>query len=557
MVRQSGIIKKSIEKITALYVRLSRDDDNEGDSNSISHQIEILKKYCRDHGITNYKIYKDDGYSGTSFQRPGFLEMLADIEAGLVGTVIVKDMSRFGRNYLEVGLYTEIRFPEMGVHFIAVNDGVDSEDEGNDFTPFRNIINEWYAKDTSKKIRAVFRSKGMQGKRMSGKPPYGYFNGPDGHLIVDEETAPIVKLIYQLCVEGNGPGKIARILTERKIPTPSTTIFQRTGQTQFYHPEDPFFWTSSTVSHILEKDVYIGRTTNFKTYKLSYKSKKQIENPPEKQMVFENTHPALVDLETWELVQKNRVHRKRPQKKNDEVHLFSGMLFCPDCGARLVHQSRQKNSAACYVCGTYKHRKQCTPHIIRDAVLEQLVLQNLQRISAYAQEDESELVDRIIARKTDAKRKERERAERILAKHERRSAELDAIIQKLFESNVLGQISDERFVKLSENYEREQAQLAEEMQDLRTVVNTYDTEVENAEKFLGIVRKYTDPTELTPMMLHELVEKVIVREGDKSSGHRMQRIDIYYTFVGEIEFSPEFIESGRHDAVLSREAGRA
>ena len=418
---------------------------------------------------------------------------------------------------------------------------------------YANISNEWYAKDTSKKIRAVFRSKGMQGKRMSGKAPYGYFNGPDGHLIVDEETAPIVKLIYQLCAEGNGPGKIARILRERQIPTPSTTVFRRTGQTQFYHPDDPCFWTASTVSHILEKDVYIGRTTNFKTYKLSYKSKKQVENPPEKQMVFENTHTAIVDPETWALVQKNRVHRKRPQKKNDQVHLFSGMLFCPDCGARLVHQSKgKKDNAACYLCGNYKKWKHCTPHIIRDAVLEQLVLQNLQRICAYAQEDEEELVDRIVSKKMAAKRKEQEVARRTLEKDERRYAELDAIIQKLFESSALGQMSGERFAKLSENYEREQAQLAEEMKNLRAAVSTFDAEVENVEKFLQVVRRYTDPTELTPMMLHELIDKIVVQESDKSSGHRIQKIDIHYSFVGEIEFSPETINSGRRDAVTSK-----
>ena len=478
--------------------------------------------------------------------------MLADIEAGRVDTVIVKDMSRFGRNYLEVGLYTEIRFPEMGVRFIAVNDGVDSEGGGDDFTPFRNIINEFYAKDCSKKIRAVLRSKGMQGKRLTGKSPYGYFNGPDGFLILDEETAPVVKLIFQLCAEGNGPGRIARILRERQIPTPSTTIFRRTGQTQFYHPEAPCYWEPTTVAHILEKDVYIGRTTNFKSYKLSYKSKKQVENPPEKQMVFENTHPAIVDLETWELVQRNRVHRKRPQKQKDEVLLFSGMLYCADCGERLVHSGESKSSKACFLCRRYKHREQCTPHYIRDAVLEQLVLQNLQRISAYAQEDEEELVDRIISKKMAAKHKEQEVARRMLEKDERRYAELDAIIQKLFESSALGQMSGERFAKLSENYEREQAQLAEEMKNLRAAVSTFDAEVENVEKFLQVVRRYTDPTELTPMMLHELIDKIVVQESDKSSGHRIQKIDIHYSFVGEIEFSPEAINSGRHDAVTSK-----
>lgn len=265
------------EKWTSLYVRLSRDDENEGDSNSIAHQIEILTKYAKDHGITNYKVYKNDGYSGTSFKRPSFQEMLADIEAGLVSTVVVKDMSRFGRNYLEVGLYTEIRFPEMGVRFIAVNDGVDSDDQmGNDFAPFRNIINEWYAKDTSKKIRAVFRNKGMSGQRLFTNAPYGYIKGENGHLLVDEETAPVVELIFRLCAEGNGPGKIARMLKERGIPTPGTIGFQRTGWTRNYHPDDPCAWSEGSIANILEQDAYLGRTTNFKTGKLSYKSKKTL-----------------------------------------------------------------------------------------------------------------------------------------------------------------------------------------------------------------------------------------------------------------------------------------
>ena len=271
----AAFIKNIVEKWVALYVRLSRDDENEGDSNSIAHQIEILTRYAKDNGITNYKIYKDDGYSGTNFKRPGFQEMLADIEAGLVSMVIVKDMSRFGRNYLEVGLYTEIRFPEMGVRFVAVNDGVDSENQmDNDFTPFRNIINEWYAKDTSKKIRAVFRNKGMSGQRLATRPPYGYLKGTDGHLVIDEETKPVVELIFQLCVEGNGPGKIARILKEKQIPSPGTLEFHRTGRTKYYYPDDPCRWSQDTIVKILTQDAYLGQTTNFKTCRPSFKNKK-------------------------------------------------------------------------------------------------------------------------------------------------------------------------------------------------------------------------------------------------------------------------------------------
>lgn len=537
-----AILQTLVEKWVALYVRLSRDDENEGDSNSIAHQIEILTKYARDHGISNYKIYKDDGYSGTSFKRPGFQEMLGDIEAGRVSMVVVKDMSRFGRNYLEVGLYTEIRFPEMGVRFIAVNDGVDSEDQNsNDFTPFRNIINEWYAKDTSKKIRAVFRNKGMSGQRLSTNAPYGYTRAEDGHLLIDEETAPVVELIFQLCVEGNGPGKIARMLKERGIPTPGTIEFQRTGRTRRYHPDAPCRWTPDTIADILEQDAYLGRTTNFKTAKLSYKSKKKITNPPEKWVVIENTHKAIIDPETWEIVQKARAQRRRPTKMG-EMGMFSGLAYCADCGAKLYHcrTASWTHEQECYTCANYRNRKQCSAHYIRAVVLERLVLQNLQRVVAYAQEDEDEFVRRVMENKTAVQRAEQEQAKRLLEKQERRINELDAIIQRLYEDHVMGKLNDERFTKLSEGYEKEQADLKQSVDNLRAIVNAAETQAVNVQSFLKIVKKYTEPTELTPAILREFVEKVVVHAPDKSSGHRVQRIDVHYTFIGEIDLSPEY-----------------
>ncbi|WP_322204202.1 DUF4368 domain-containing protein [Acutalibacter intestini] len=535
------------KKWTALYVRLSRDDENEGDSNSIQHQIEILTKYCKDHDISRYQIYKDDGFSGTNFKRPGFLDMIGDIEAGLVNMVIVKDMSRFGRNYLEVGLYTEIRFPEMGVRFIAVNDGVDSDDQmGNDFTPFRNIINEWYAKDTSKKIRAVFRNKGMSGQRLAVNAPYGYIKGEDGHLLVDEETAPVVELIFQLCVEGNGPGKIARMLKEREIPTPGTITFQRTGQTSRYFPDDPCRWNAATVQRILEQDTYLGRTTNFKTTKLSYKSKKTVINSPDKWAVFEGTHEAIIDKETWEIVQKSREHRRRPTKMG-EMGLFSGLAYCADCDAKLYHHrsitlTKEQES---YICSNYQSRKKCTAHYIRAVVLEQLVLQNLQRVVAYAQEDENEFVRRVMENKTAVQRAEQEQAKRKLEKQERRISELDRIIQQLYEDRVSGALSAERFAKLSGGYEKEQKELKQSAKELQAIVNTIETQAVNVQSFLKIVRKYTAPTELTPALLREFVEKIVVHAPDKSSGHRTQRIDVHYNFIGEIDFSPEYSQVSR------------
>ena len=428
--------KNLAEKWTALYVRLSRDDENEGDSNSIAHQIEILTKYCKDHGITRHKIYKDDGFSGTNFNRPGFKEMLSDIEAGLVGAVIVKDMSRFGRNYLEVGLYTEIRFPELGVRFIAVNDGVDSDDQmGNDFTPFRNIINEWYAKDTSKKVRAVFRNKGMSGQRLGGIVPYGYIKDETGQLVIDEETAPIVKLIFQLCVEGNGTGKIARILKEREIPTPGTIIFQRTGRAGRYHPDNPCLWRGETISGILAQDAYLGQTTNFKYSKPSFKSKKIARNPPEKRMLFENTQEAIIEESVFLIVQNIRQGRRRPTKMGD-MGMFSGLVYCADCGGKmyLCRTNHFKPEQEYYICSTYrKDRSLCKTHSIRRVVLEEIVLRNLREAISYVTQYEDDFIQRAAERSLRERDKALSQKKTVLVQSEKRIAELDVIFKRIYE----------------------------------------------------------------------------------------------------------------------------
>lgn len=537
----STAFKARMEKWTALYCRLSRDDDNEGDSNSIQHQKQILEKYAKDHSITNYKFYVDDGYSGTSFNRPGFQEMLADIEAGYVDCVIVKDMSRFGRNYLEVGMYTEIMFPDKDVRFIAINDGVDSARDDNDFTPFRNIINEWYAKDTSKKIRAVFRAKGLSGKRLSTQTPYGYLKGENGQLIEDTETAPVVRLIFRLAVEGNGPGKIARILREKQIVTPGTLEFHRTGRTSRYNPEFPYQWHESTVVNILEQKDYLGNTYNFKTTKKSYKSKKVIRNPEEKQVVFEKTHVALIDQETWDLVQKARQSRRRPTKMGD-MGMFSGMVYCADCGNKL-HLCRTKSwdrSLDNYVCGTYKRRRgECSAHYIRSTVLETLVLDNLQKVIAYVRDYENDFVQQVTENKAAEQMQMLSVSKRQMEQQMRRIAEIDNIIKRLYEDNLNGKLSDSRFSKMSADYEQEQRTLENSNAELKCMVDTCEEQSLNIKSFLKCVRKYTEPCELTPDMLHELVEKIIVYAPDKSSGHRTQQIDIYYNFVGKIPLSKE------------------
>lgn len=535
-------MSRQSNRITALYCRLSRDDDNEGDSNSIQHQKFMLEKYAKEQGHLPYRFFVDDGYSGTSFNRPGFQKMLREIEAGNVGTVIVKDMSRFGRNYLEVGMYTEIIFPDRDVRFIAINNGVDSDSQqDNDFTPFLNIINEWYAKDTSKKIRAVFRSKGMSGQRLGTHAPYGYLKGEDGKLVVDQETAPVVRFIFRLCAEGNGPGKIARMLRERQIVTPGTLAFQRTGYARNYDPERPCFWNESTIANILEHKEYLGHTVNFKTTRKSFKSKKTIENPEDKQVVFENTHEAIVDRETWDAAQKVRQQRKRPTKMGD-MGLFSGLLYCADCGHTL-HLNRTKSWARemdNYTCGTYKQKKGlCTAHYIRVSVLEALVLENIRKVIALAKVDENELLQQIIENKTEEQQKAQAKAKQQLVRQERRMGEIDGIIKRLYEDNVAGKLTDKRFAKLSGDYEWEQGQLTASTAELRRTVEASREQEANAKQFLKLAKGYIEPDTLTPAMLHALVDKIIVHAPDKSTGHRRQQIDIYYNFVGKFDQSSE------------------
>ena len=364
----------------------------------------------------------DDGYSGANFQRPGFQSMLADIEAGKVGTVIVKDMSRLGRNYLQVGMYTEMIFPQKGVRFIAINDGVDSAQGDNDFAPLRNIFNEWLVRDTSKKIKAVKRSKGMSGKPITSKPVYGYLMDEDENFIIDEEAAPVVKQIYNLCLAGNGPTKIARMLTEQQIPTPGTLEYRRTGSTRRYHPGYECKWATNTVVHILENREYTGCLVNFKTEKLSYKVKHSVENPPEKQVIFENHHEPIIDTQTWERVQELRKQRKRPNRY-DEVGLFSGILFCADCGSVMYQQRYQtdKRKQDCYICGNYKKRTHdCTAHFIRTDLLTAGVLSTLPDAVAETPDIVTQTLDTVTespdtaTKSTFIKRKEKERKENIL-----------------------------------------------------------------------------------------------------------------------------------------------
>ena len=488
---------QSINKygITALYPRLSRDDDIQGDSNSIANQKKLLSKYAKDHHFPNPKFYVDDGYTGTNFNRPGFQEMIADIEAGYVTTVIVKDMSRLGRNYLQVGYYTDTFFPDHDVRFIAINDGVDSEQGEDDFTPFRNIMNEWYAKDISRKVRSSKKLRGNAGDPLC-LPPYGYRKDPENpkRWIIDEEAAEVVRKIYRLCIEGNGIETTARILQESGILTP-TYYWAKKGirkggkKTQ----DNPCKWCKTTITKILTLQEYTGVLINFKTYSKSFKDKRRRENPEENQRVFENHHDPIIDRSTWETVQKIRAGTKRRQPKNSEKNMFAGLLYCADCGHKLHYNINHPNSAIEYFnCSNYRgNRGTCNEtHYVRADSLEQVVLLELNRMVSYLQENEEEFAE-LLARKTsqDYEREKRFRQQK-LAELNARYNEIDMLFERTYEDNVSGKLSDERFMKLSQRYDEEQQSLKKEIAELESVCDKEDSRVYSKNQFLKAVRKF-------------------------------------------------------------------
>ena len=528
--------------VTALYARLSKDDEQQGPSLSIENQKRILETFARDNGFLNCRFFVDDGWSGANFQRPGFMEMMDCVESGEVKCVITKDLSRMGRNYLQVGMFTEITFPKKGVRFIAINDGVDSAQGDNDLTPLKNLFNEWMVRDTSKKIKAVKRAKGMSGKPTTTQPVYGYLMGEDERFIVDEEAAPVVKQIYDLCLAGNGPSKIARVLTEQGVPTPGTLEYRRTGSTRRYHPGYECKWATNTIVHILERKEYLGHLVNFKTEKVSYKVKSSVENPEEKQVIFENAHEPIIDPDTWERVQELRKQRKRPNRY-DEVGLFSGLLFCADCGS-VLYQQRYENKTRkqdCYICGNYKKRTHdCTAHFIRTDLLTAGVTANLKKITAYAAKHEKQFMKLLVQQNEDGGKRRNAAKKRELEAAEKRIGELSAIFKRLYEDSVAGRITDERFAELSADYEAEQRQVREHAAELQAELSKAQEAAVNAERFMNIVRRHISFEELTPTLLREFIEKIVVHECSYDENkHRRQEIEIYYSFVGKVDLPDE------------------
>lgn len=537
------------DDITALYCRLSQDDKQEGDSNSIVNQKKILKKYALDRGYSNYLYYIDDGYSGTNFNRPDFQRMIADVETGKIKRIIVKDMSRLGRDYLQVGMYTEIIFPDHDIHFIAVNDGVDSTQGDNEFTPFRNIINEWYAKDTSKKIRAVKKAKGMAGEHIGSHAPYGYRKNPDNlkEWLVDDEAAAVVREIFFLCVGGYGPTQIANILTERKILCPTMYAVSKGLKQPSVVPEIPYHWNAPAVSKILERMEYLGHTVNFKTHVKSYKMKKKIDNDSSQWKIFRDTHEPIIDQETFDIVQKIRQGKKRPTKMG-EMPMFSGLLFCADCGSKMSFHRRVDEPAEKhnYVCSNYRgNTKSCTMHYIRNVVVEQIVLDNLREVIGYVSQYEDEFIRMVMDTDVRQRNKELTKQKKRMSEIQSRMKELDNLFQRIYEDNISGKLSDERFMKLSKGYDTEQADLQEEMTRLQEHIQQAEKQSVNVDRFLSIVKKYTNLTELTPEILHEFVDRIIVHAPDKSSGRRLQEIEIIYNHIGTFDHSKVTLWKGK------------
>ena len=530
-------------KITALYERLSRDDELQGPSNSILNQQAFLEDYAQRNGFTNVRHFTDDGVSGTTFDRDGFKAMIAEVEAGNVATIIVKDMSRFGRDYLKVGFYTDVMFRDKGVRFIAVNNGIDSDKQGdNDFTPFLNIMNEFYARDSSRKIQAIFKARMQDGKRVSPSVPYGYRRDPQDkqHLIVDEEAAAVVRRIFQMVIEGYGVKGIADALTADKVLIPS-------AYAKLHNPEndhskgfhDPCLWSSTAVGYILEKQEYMGHTVLGKTICENYKTKKRRKAKPEELMIFRDTHEAIVDEETWQLAHRLKRTIRKPSYPDRPANPLTGLLYCADCGHKLTHHQPSPNKKKVYdaddyyLCGGYRQlTHDCTIHYIKTSTVEKLVLAAIREVSAYVMEDEKEFV-RMVRDAANAGQEQNAREQKKrLRQVEKRIAELDGLIKKLYEGNATGKIPDKHFNRLLSEYDAEQSALEQEAAGLNDGITTQAEDSMRAQKFVSLVRRYTSFDELTAPMLNEFIEKVVVHEADKSTGDRRQKVDIYFNFIG-------------------------
>ena len=532
----------SREGVTALYCRLSRDDGTESESNSISNQKTLLKQKAKEYGLTNTRCYVDDGFTGTNFNRPGFQQMLEDIDLGYVSAVMVKDLSRLGRDYVSVGHYTDVYFPEHNVRFIAVNDMVDSADGENELAPFKNIMNEMYARDISRKVRSSHRLRGNMGVPLS-QPPYGYKKDPDvkGRWIIDPEPAKVVRRIFRLFLEGNGVESIAHILQEDQVMIPLAYWFskglKRGGKRTRI---DPCRWNMSTVWTILRKQEYCGDVINFKTYSKSFKNKARRENAPENWKVFHDVHEPIIDRETFELVQTrlgNTKHRQ-PKPKNGEKSIFTDLLYCSDCGKKLWYHFNTSRGIRFFSCSNYKgdYRGTCTKrHYIREDAIYNVVMLELRRLAMLLKEDEAAFAE-LLARETDKELLvKRKHLESELQQALLRSDTISQTVHNLYEDNVSGKVSDEWFLQLANRYETERMALKPKIASIRDELSAMGTAQKSRDTFLAAVRRFMDMEALTAPLLQELIDRIVVYEVEGSGRNKTQRIVIYYRFVGYLD----------------------
>ena len=535
--------KKSRDATAFLYERLSRDDNLEGESYSIGNQKKLLTKVAKEKGYTNLVHFMDDGISGVTMDRPGFVDMIRQLEEGRAAAVFVKDLSRLGRNYIEVGRLTEEFFPEHDIRLVAVSDNIDTAEGENEMAPIRNLFNEWYARDISKKRRISNKIKGNAGEPM-GQPPYGYMKDPDNpkHWIVDDEAAQVVKRIYSMTLDGLGTEQIAAQLERDGILTPRAYWLQkgvkRPGKGKQLPPTR---WNSSTVTKILSLQEYCGDILNFKTYSKSYKNKKRIDNDRENWVVFKDVHEPIIDRAVWEQVQQKRGTRRRRRTNDGEKNMFSGLLVCADCGNNLHYHFNQGNPEIKYFnCSNYKgNRGTCTStHYVRVDFLEQVVLGEIKRLTKFASHYEDDFVKAVMGSSQQSVALDRKLKEKELAALQARDEELDGLFERIYEDNVSGKLSDDRFAKMSRRYEEEQKEVSEKIKTLRSEIDKLSSKAVTADMFIPTVRKYTRTKALTPRMLNELIDRIEVYQAEKIDGEWVQHLTIHYNCVGAI-FIPE------------------
>lgn len=543
--------KKEEIKITALYERLSRDDEQAGESNSIQNQKKYLEEYARQHGLRNIRHFYDDGYSGTNFNRPGFAALLEEIEAGRVETLVVKDLSRFGRNYLQVGYYTEILFPKKGVRFIAINNNVDSATpQDNDFTPFLNIMNEWYAKDTSNKIKAIFKSRMKDGMRCSGSIPYGYKREPDDKqtLIVDEPAAEVVRKIFRLACQGNSTTAIADILTAEQVLIPAAYAAQHNPKNcRHKSVKDPCRWNATTVGYILDRQEYLGHTVLGKSICENFKTKQRRAATPDELMIFPDTHEAIIDQDTWDIARKIRMKKKPRVANGTYSHRLSGLVYCADCGARMGfispdarHGEKHYDSDSAFQCGNYRSTAaECVSHYVKTSVLEAAVLQAIQTVSKYVLENEAEFVDQLRAVWNEHQTRATNSGQQELAEARKRMSDLDGKIQKLYESALNGLLPERQAQRMIQQYDEEQILLEKRIEELESLVQQDEIKEVDTSRFIALVKKYRDCEELTDTMLYAFIDRIEVHEATGGrTVYRQQKIDIHFNFIGNY-YPPE------------------